>query len=89
MTSRDELIAKLKQYVTDHFGGDYRFAFDHYDADHDGTITASELISLFAAVGVGNFLTRGTWAKAVMVELDSDGDSRISWDEFHAVLVKN
>ncbi len=89
MTPRDELVAKLRQHIADNFGDDYRKAFDHHDADHDGTITVDELVALFAAVGVGNFLTRGAWARATMAELDADGDGRIEWSEFDNVLRSN
>jgi hypothetical protein len=82
----EELKAKVGALVGNKFGGDYKKAFDHYDTDHDGGITKSELTRLLSDAGVGNSLTRGTWASRIIEKLDKNGDSKIEWDEFESVF---
>jgi len=81
-----ELKAKVKAMVTAKFGGDYKRAFDHYDADHDGGISQGELKSMLSEAGVGNVVTRGTWASKIIEKMDSDGDGKIQWGEFESQL---
>jgi Ca2+-binding EF-hand superfamily protein len=80
--NRRELEEKVTALVTTRFGGDYRAAFDHYDADRDGAINEDELKGLLKDAGVGSGLTRWAWAKGVMDEADLDKNKVISWAEF-------
>jgi hypothetical protein len=82
---RQELEGKVAALVAARFGGDYRAAFGHYDADGDGLVSKGELRALLSDAGVGSGLTRWAWATAVIDELDADGDGHISWAEFEAV----
>jgi Ca2+-binding EF-hand superfamily protein len=82
---RRELEEKVTALVAARFGGDYRAAFDHYDADRDGTINDAELKALLKDAGVGSGLTRGAWAKGVMDEADLDKNRVISWAEFETL----
>jgi hypothetical protein len=82
----EELKAKVGALVQKKFGGDYKKAFDHYDTDHDGGVTKSELTQLLSDAGVGNSLTRGTWASRIIEKLDKNGDSKIEWAEFESVF---
>jgi EF-hand domain pair len=82
----EELKSKISALVSKSFGGDYKKAFDHYDTDHDGAVTKSELTSLLSDAGVGNSLTRGTWASRIIEKLDKNGDSKIEWDEFESIF---
>jgi len=87
MASEDnkrELEEKVTALVTTRFGGDYRAAFTHYDANSDGVIDNDELKSLLKDAGIGSGLTRWAWAKGVMDEADTDKSGTISWAEFEA-----
>ena len=84
--NKRELEEKVTALVTDRFGGDYRAAFAHYDADGNGSIDKSELRTLLAEAGIGSGLTRGVWASGILSELDTDGDGSISWEEFDTVF---
>ena len=86
MSTRDEVRALVKEYVAEAFGGDYRRAFDHADADKDGKVTRDELTAVLREAGVGNFLTRGLWAREAMKVVDLDSDGGVSWEEFSKAL---
>ncbi len=83
---RAELIAKVTEYVDTVHSGDWESAFDAADRDNDGRINTSEVNDVLRHSGVGNFLTRSTWSRKVMEEVDSDCDGYISFDEFQAVF---
>ena len=80
-----ELKSKVGTLVGKQFGGDYKKAFEHYDADHDGAIDKGELGALLKDASVGNGVTRGAWAKGIIEKLDHSGDGKIDWTEFEAV----
>jgi hypothetical protein len=84
--NRRELEEKVTALVAIRFGGDYRAAFGHYDADGDGAISKAELTTLLTDAGVGSGWTRWAWASGVMAELDTNGDGVIAWAEFEAVF---
>ncbi len=84
--NKRELVEKVSALVRSRFGGDYRTAFGHYDADGDGLVSKAELKALLRDAGVGSGLTRWAWADGVIGELDADGDGHISWAEFEAVF---
>ena len=71
------LEEKVAALVEARFGGDYRKAFDHYDSDHDGKVSKDELMALLQDAGIGNFLTRSTWAASGMCS--SRRGCRCSW----------
>jgi Ca2+-binding EF-hand superfamily protein len=81
-----ELKGKVAALVAARFGGDYRAAFGHYDANSDAAISTDELKALLGDAGVGSSWTRWAWAAGIVGELDTDGDGVISWPEFAAVL---
>ena len=82
---RQEIDEKVTALVTTRFGGDYRAAFAHYDADGNGVIDKDELKAPLSD-GIGSGLTRWAWAKGIMGEVDTGGDGSISWEEFEAVF---
>jgi Ca2+-binding EF-hand superfamily protein len=84
--NRRELEEKVAAQVAARFGGDYRAAFAHYDADADGAISTDELKALLADAGVGSSWTRWAWASGIMAELDTNGDGVIARAEFEAVF---
>jgi hypothetical protein len=84
-----ELEQKVGSLVGKRFGGDYKRAFEHYDADGDGAIDKSDLVRLLSEAGVGNSLTRGTWASRIIERLDTSGDHKVQWDEFDKVFREN
>lgn len=83
---RHELEGKVAAMVSARFGGDYRAAFAHFDADGDGAISAAELKVLLADAGVGSGWTRWAWVAGVMAELDANRDRTVTWDEFAAAF---
>ena len=83
---RRELEEKVTALVATRFGGDYRAAFGHYDADGNGLVSKGELKALLKDAGIGSGLTRWAWADGVIDALDADGDGHISWAEFEAVF---
>ena len=83
---KNELRDKVSKLVEDKFGGDYHKAFEHYDDVKDGKISHHELTRLLGDAGVGNWLTRSTWASGIIAELDTDKDGSISQAEFEGVL---
>jgi Ca2+-binding EF-hand superfamily protein len=84
---KQELVDKVSKLVADRFGGDYDRAFAHYDsAPKDGRITKAELGELLKDAGIGNWLTRGAWARGILAALDADKDGTISRPEFEAAL---
>jgi len=80
-----ELINAIKALVKSKFGGDYRAAFDAY-AGPDQEIDADELGEVLEQAGIGNAFTRGFWVSGVLDKVDQDGDRKISWPEFQAVI---
>ena len=81
-----ELKTKVGGLVQSRFGGNYKAAFEHYDADKSGSIDKNELVQLLSEAGVGNGLTRSTWAKGIIAKLDSNADGAIEWTEFESVF---
>ncbi|WP_137993237.1 EF-hand domain-containing protein [Streptomyces vilmorinianum] len=63
-----------------------RTAFERFDVDGDGFITASEYKSVMAQLG--DFNVTETVAEALINRQDANGDGKLSWDEFWANLNK-
>jgi len=59
-------------------------AFDRYDLNKDGLISAAEYKQVMAELG--DFYTTETVAQAVINASDTDADGQLSWDEFWAKL---
>jgi Ca2+-binding EF-hand superfamily protein len=83
---KQEIGDKVKALVRARFGGDYRAAFGHYDADGNGVISKDELKALLSDAGIGSGWTRWAWAGGIMGEVDTSKDGNVSWDEFAAVF---
>ncbi|WP_338673065.1 EF-hand domain-containing protein [Streptomyces sp. SCSIO 30461] len=64
-----------------------RKAFDRYDINGDGLISAAEYKSVMAQLG--DFHVTETVAEAVINSKDGDGDGLLTFDEFWASLDKN
>lgn len=86
--SQQAAADKAKAFVADKYDGDYRKAFDAYDANKDGLAEHNEIVQFFADVGVGSWVTRGVWAYAAIAYLDKDDDGCVSWDEFNNALAQ-
>jgi len=87
---KKELVDKVTQLVDTKFGGDWDKAFKSY-AEHSGSgslIDRDELLVMLEDAGIGNWLTRSSWADGIIEELDSSHDKQISWDEFQTALRK-
>ncbi|MYT69539.1 EF-hand domain-containing protein [Streptomyces sp. cg28] len=63
-----------------------RKAFDRFDADGDGFITAAEYKSAMAQMG--DFNVTESVAEVLIARQDTDGDKVLSFDEFWANLNK-
>ncbi|MGW1891021.1 EF-hand domain-containing protein [Streptomyces sp. NPDC002004] len=63
-----------------------RKAFDRFDANGDGFITAAEWKSAMAQMG--DFYATEAVAEAVIAKQDTNGDKLLSFDEFWAHLNK-
>ncbi|MEV4947178.1 EF-hand domain-containing protein [Streptomyces sp. NPDC053755] len=63
-----------------------RKAFERFDVDGDGLITAAEYKSVMAQLG--DFHVTETVAEALINQRDGNGDGKLSWDEFWAHLDK-
>ncbi|ANW17982.1 EF-hand domain-containing protein [Streptomyces clavuligerus] len=63
-----------------------RKAFDRYDLDGDGEITAAEYKSVMAQLG--DFHVTETVAAAIIRNKDANGDGRLTFDEFWASIEK-
>ncbi|QEL19228.1 EF-hand domain-containing protein [Limnoglobus roseus] len=84
--NRRELDEKVTALVATRFGGDYRAAFAHYDANGDGVVSKDELKALLADAGIGSGLTRWAWANGIIEAVDANRDGVIDWAEFEAVF---
>ncbi len=82
----EELKRKVAALVAKSYGGDYKKAFAHYDADHDGRMTKDEIKSMLSDAGVGNGITRGMWADGILDKLDMNHDRGVAWGEFESVF---
>ncbi|MFD8573122.1 EF-hand domain-containing protein [Streptomyces sp. HUAS MG91] len=63
-----------------------RKAFDRFDADGDGFITAAEYKSAMAQMG--DFNVTESVAEVLIARQDTNGDKVLSFDEFWANLNK-
>lgn len=75
---KQELKQKISQLVTSKFSGDPQAAFVYYDLDNDGKLNRKELMDFLKDAGIGNWLTRGSWADEIIKTLDRDGDRAIT-----------
>ncbi|MFG3494733.1 EF-hand domain-containing protein [Streptomyces sp. NPDC047928] len=57
-----------------------RKAFERFDVNGDGRITAAEYKSVMAELG--DFNVTETVAQAVINAQDGNGDGELTWDEF-------
>ncbi|MGW2558084.1 EF-hand domain-containing protein [Streptomyces sp. NPDC001514] len=64
-----------------------RKAFDRYDLNGDGLISAAEYKSVMAQLG--DFHVTESVAEAVIKAKDSNGDGLLTFDEFWASLNKD
>ncbi len=90
---KQEVIAKVDAYVTKAFGGDLKraFTFHSNSKDQDGMVSKDELKDLLKAAkigggGFGVIDVRGMYADAIIDELDTGNDGKISWKEFDTAL---
>ncbi|MEU3600640.1 EF-hand domain-containing protein [Streptomyces sp. NPDC006798] len=64
-----------------------RKAFDRYDIDGDGLITAAEYKSVMAQLG--DFNVTETVAQAVIKSKDANGDGMLTFEEFWESFAKS
>jgi hypothetical protein len=81
-----ELKEKVGGLVRTKFGGDYRRAFDHYDANHDGSVDTAEIEKLLEDANVGYSLTRGGWVSGILKKMDTNKNGKIEWAEFESKI---
>ena len=61
-----------------------RKAFEHFDADHDGFISSSELRKAMKKTKIN--LTKSQ-IEVMIKEADNDGDGQVSYDEFVGMMM--
>ena len=89
---RREIAAEVKTKVTalikSAYGGDNKKAFDHFDANHDGSIDKDELITLLKAAGVEShiYASYSKIADGIIGEYDTNKNGKIEWNEFEAKM---
>ncbi|BHF84128.1 hypothetical protein SprV_0902727800 [Sparganum proliferum] len=62
-----------------------RQTFDVFDRDHDGFITAAELLEVLQKM---NFQITYAEAAEMLSEADKDGDGRVTFDEFSTIMTE-
>ena len=80
------LVATTEMQMLAHQNSVY-WAFKQYDADGDGQITVDELRAAFARLGEGTARDEEAKLEEYIAEADLDGDGKVSYEEFLAMLV--
>lgn len=62
-----------------------KIAFDKFDSDHTKTITAQEIKDLLGC----NKSIKADVIKAIIKEVDTNGDGKVSFKEFVAMMKKS
>jgi hypothetical protein len=85
---KQELIDKVNKLVETKFAGDRTRAFEHYAKASGGAsgVEKSDLVALLGDAEVGNRLTRGLYADAIMAAVDTSADGTISRAELDATF---
>lgn len=65
----------------------WREAFDQFDADGSGVISASELVGLLEKL-MGDHDKAVSVGADLLKESDKDLDGKISWEEFRSTMAK-
>lgn len=86
LPTRETVIESVAKYVNRVHGNDWHKAFGAADTDDDGRIDGLELGDVLKRAGVGMALTRGTIVRAILKDVDTNGDGVISRQEFMAVF---
>jgi hypothetical protein len=83
-----ELASKLTALVDSKYEGDVKKAFSHYGDrhSHDPSLDRAELIELLTDAHIGNSMSRGEWATALLQKLDKTGSGQIHWREFQTIV---
>lgn len=81
-----EVIDKVRHLVSRNFGGDYQAAFAYYDNRRRGRLGPRDLDKLLEDAGIGNWLTRGTWAQSIIAALDKDHDGTVALVELEMAI---
>ncbi|MEO8648515.1 MAG: hypothetical protein ABI539_05055 [Acidobacteriota bacterium] len=86
--NEEEFVTKVKYLVHTRFGGSYIKAFEHYamQGKPSGSIGPDELVALLKDADIGNALTRGTWANAIIERLDRNRNGRIEYPELEIYI---
>ena len=81
----EELIAATLAQSRQQSDQAVRRAFDHFDLDGDGTITAEEFEKAFAEMSEVERANLGN-IKELIATADKDGDGCIDYDEFMSMM---
>jgi len=66
---------------------DWREAFNQFDTDGSGVISARELVNCLEQL-LGDRDKAISAASDILQEADQDSDKKITWDEFKAAMAK-
>ncbi len=86
MASKKQILNKLRILITQKFD-DPEQAFQFFDKNSDGKLSASELKKLISTAEVSRFLS-SIVANKLLNELDADQDRRFDWQEFRKAVKK-
>lgn len=78
MTDRDNVIHAVTAYVERVHAGSWEAAFAATDTDGDGRVDAENIKELLKRAGIGYSFTRGTIARAIVREVDMNGDGFVT-----------
>ncbi len=80
MSSRTEILGKIKILITQNFSGPEE-AMAFFDENGDGTLEYGEIKKLVKEAGINRFLS-GVVADKIIEGLDKDDNETLNWHEF-------
>ena len=86
MTTEEAIMNKIQILITNHFKTPEE-AFRFFDADGDGKLKKSEIVSLLKQAEISGFL-RGIVSSKLIEGYDKSGDELVDWQEFKTAVDK-
>jgi len=86
MATKESILNKIQILITNHFETP-EDAFSFFDANSDGKLKKSEVVSLLKKAEVNGFI-RGFVGSKLIEGYDKSGDDLIDWEEFKLAVDK-